>query len=166
MLQQRLPLGTGGLSPQEVIWFRSGRAAPGCIQQITGGLTWPQLYKASRQEVRTTGRRQVGRPQPTTQPGTLGGKGPSRERETEEESSLTLGGGNRACVPHGRAARRRGFTEPMLAELRLELSLMTLSPVLSLHGPRASSSGEDRERRFPAHVSFVSKWPVLTISDE
>lgn len=38
-----------------------------------------------------------------------------------------------------------GFTEPTPAELGLELSFMTLSPVLSLHQLCAFSSGEDRE---------------------
>lgn len=92
---------------------------------------------------------------PYTQPGTLGGKGPRREQETEEERSLTLEGGREpACPPHSRVVWRRGFAEPTPAELGLELSLMTLSLVLSLHRPCAASSGERPRANVPSSCWF------------
>lgn len=131
----------------------------GCIQQITGGLTQPQLYKASRQEVRTTGRQQVGRSSPPPPPPAWdSGRQRAKKRAGNRGRAFSKPGGREQSPPAPQQSGvETGFTEPTPAELGLELSLMTLSPVLSLHRPCAASSGEDREQRFPAHVGFVSK---------
>lgn len=109
----------------------------GCVQQITEGLTGPQLYKASRQEVRTTGRRLgAAGPAGLIPPPSLGlweAKGRLGAGNRRRGFSKTGGREQSPPVPPQRG-RETGFTEPTKAELGLELSFMALSPVLSLHG--------------------------------